>query len=294
MENPRAEKVAVVDEVRERLNGATGSVITEYRGLTVAQLADLRQRLAAAGSDYKVYKNTLVKLAISSGPHESLGDYLSGPTAIAFVHGDVSAVAKALRDFARTHPALVIKGGLLDGASLSTMDLTSLADLPSRDVLLARLAGAIAAPLQTLAGLLQALPRNLAYGLSALIDEQGGVAEAPAAAEVAEAPVTEDAVTEDAATEDAATEDAPAEAVPEAAPAEALVAEAEAPTEAVPEAAPAEALVAEAEAPTEAVEAEAEAPNEVAEADTEPAVADESTSEVDEAAGDEAAGDGES
>jgi large subunit ribosomal protein L10 len=218
MENPRAEKVAVVDEVRERLNGATGSVITEYRGLTVAQLADLRQRLAAAGSDYKVYKNTLVKLAISSGPHESLGDYLSGPTAIAFVHGDVSAVAKALRDFARTHPALVIKGGLLDGASLSTTDLTSLADLPARDVLLARLAGAIAAPLQTFAGLLQALPRNLAYGLSALIDQQGGVAEAPAVAEVAEDAVTEDAVTEE---------------VTDAAPAEALVAEAEAPTEVV-------------------------------------------------------------
>src|ERR1700689_959386 len=110
MENPRAEKVGGVNEVRESMNGAAGSVVPECRGLTVAQLADLRERLAAAGGDYKIYKNTLVKLAISSGPHESLGDYLSGPTAIAFVHGDVSAVAKALRDFARTHPALVIKG----------------------------------------------------------------------------------------------------------------------------------------------------------------------------------------
>jgi len=216
MENPRAEKVAVVNEVRARLNDASGSVITEYRGLTVAQLADLRQRLAAAGGDYKVYKNTLVKLAISSGPHEALGDYLTGPTAIAFVHGDVSAVAKALRDFARTNPALVIKGGLLDGSSLSTTDLTSLADLPSRDVLLARLAGAIAAPLQTFAGLLQALPRNLAYGLSALIDQQGGVAEVPAPAE-------------DTTTADAATEAPAGEAVSEAAPEEAPAAEAEEP-----------------------------------------------------------------
>jgi large subunit ribosomal protein L10 len=178
MENPRADKVAVVNEVRHRLDGATGSVITEYRGLTVGQLAELRQRLTAAGGDYKVYKNTLVKLAISSSPHELLSEYMTGPTAIAFVHGDVSAVAKALRDFARNNPALVIKGGLLDGASLSASELTSLADLPSRDVLLARLAGAIAAPLQTFAGLLQALPRNLAYGLSALLEQQGGVPEA--------------------------------------------------------------------------------------------------------------------
>src|SRR5580658_6518236 len=210
MDNPRAEKVAVVNEVRQRLDGATGSVITEYRGLTVAQLADLRQRLTAAGGDYKVYKNTLVKLAISSSSHEPLSEYLTGPTAIAFVHGDVSAVAKALRDFARNNPALVIKGGLLDGGSLSAAELTSLADLPSRDVLLARLAGAIAAPLQTFAGLLQALPRNLAYGISALIDQQGGAPEAPAASEE----VTDGAASEQVAADATAVEveaEAPAE-----------------------------------------------------------------------------------
>jgi len=238
MENPRAEKVAVVNEVRQRLDGATGSVVTEYRGLTVAQLAELRQRITAAGGDYKVYKNTLVKLAISSSPHELLSEYMTGPTAIAFVHGDVSAVAKALRDFARNNPALVIKGGLLDGASLSSSDLSSLADLPSREVLLARLAGAFAAPLQTFAGLLQALPRNLAYGLSALLDQQGGapeaapaVAEAPAAVaepsdeSVAEAAEAEPeasageltaeapATAEEAIAEDASAEDAPGEEV---------------------------------------------------------------------------------
>jgi len=214
MENPRAEKVAVVEEVRQRLDGATGSVITEYRGLTVAQLADLRQRLTAAGGEYKVYKNTLVKLAVSSGPHELLADYLTGPTAIAFVHGDVSAVAKALRDFARNNPALVIKGGLLDGATLSPAELTSLADLPSRDVLLARLAGAIAAPLQTFAGLLQALPRNLAYGLSALIEELGGVAETAPVVEVAEAP-PEDAGAEEAETAPSEASETQAEALPQ-------------------------------------------------------------------------------
>ena len=194
MDNPRAEKVAVVDEVRERLGDASASVVTEYRGLTVAELAELRHNLAAAGGDYKVYKNTLVRLAIAGSQHEPLGSLLTGPTAIAFVQGDVSAVAKALRDFSRTYPSLVIKGGLLDGGALSPAQLTALADLPSRDVLLARLAGAIAAPLTQMAGLLQALPRNLAYGLSALIDQMGGtpapepeVAAAPEAAETPEA-----------------------------------------------------------------------------------------------------------
>jgi large subunit ribosomal protein L10 len=254
MENPRPEKVAVVDEVRRRLDGATGSVITEYRGLTVAQLADLRQRLAAAGGDYKVYKNTLVRLAVSSGPHEVLSNHLAGPTAIAFVHGDVSAVAKALRDFARSNPALVIKGGLYEGAALSAAELTTLADLPSRDVLLARMAGAIAAPLQTLAGLLQALPRNLAYGLSALIDQQGGVAEPPTVEEVAEAPV-----------ESAAAPSEAPEVAPEA-PTETPVESAAAPAEA-PEVAP----EAPSETPVESAAAPAEAPEGVSEAQTEAA-----------------------
>jgi len=207
MENPRAEKVAVVEEVRQRLDGATGSVVTEYRGLTVAQLAELRRRLAAAGGDYKVYKNTLVRLAISSGPHEPLADYLSGPTAITFVQGDVSAVAKALREFARNNPALIIKGGLVEGATLSASDLTILADLPSRDVLLARLAGAFAAPMQTFAGLLQALPRNLAYGILALVEQLGGVPEVPAPVAAAVAPAAGDAAPEGEAAPEA---DAPA------------------------------------------------------------------------------------
>ena len=182
MDNPRAEKVAVVDEVRERLAAADGAVLTEYRGLTVAELARLRQALAAAGGDYKVYKNTLVRLAVAGGPQEGLSDLLTGPTAIAFVRGDVSAVAKALRDFARANPSLVVKGGMGGTGTLSAQDVTALADLPSRDVLLAQLAGALAAPLRQLAGLFEALPRNLAYGLSALVEQRGGTPadEAPA------------------------------------------------------------------------------------------------------------------
>jgi large subunit ribosomal protein L10 len=177
MENPRPEKVAVVEEVRERLASANASVVTEYRGLTVTQLAELRKNLAAVG-DYKIYKNTLVRLAIAGSEYEELTELLSGPTAIAFVNGEISAAAKALRDFARTYPALIVKGGLVGGSALSNQDLTRLADLPPRDVLLARFAGGLAAPLQQLAGLLQALPRNLAYGLSALVDQRRA-AEAP-------------------------------------------------------------------------------------------------------------------
>src|SRR5206468_5325369 len=97
-----------------------------------------------------------------------------GPTAIAFVDADAASVAKALRDFSRTNPALVVKGGLLGTTVLSARDTSALAELPSREVLLAQIAGAMAAPLQQFAGLLQALPRNLAYGIKALIDQKGG------------------------------------------------------------------------------------------------------------------------
>src|SRR6202453_975130 len=189
-------KIAVVDEVRTRIGDASASIVSEYRGLSVAELAELRTALAAVGGDYRIFKNTLVRRAIDGGEYQPLSEYLSGPSALTFVQGDVSAVAKALKDFARANPLLVIKGGLADGPLLSSSDLAALADLPPRDVLLARIAGALAAPMQQLAGLLQALPRNLAYGLSALIEqrEAGGEklpeAEAPAEAEAEAAPET--------------------------------------------------------------------------------------------------------
>ena len=201
MDNPRPEKTAIVTEVRERLDAADAAILTEYRGLTVAELAALRTALRSVGCDYKIYKNTLVRRAVAGNEHEELAALLSGPTAITFVTGEVSAAAKALRDFARTYPSLVVKGGLHPEGFLSTQDLQALADLPSRDVLLARVAGAIAAPLQQMAGLIEALPRNMAYGLSALLDKQGGApAEAaePATAE-AEAPESATAPVDDAA-----------------------------------------------------------------------------------------------
>ena len=224
MDNPRAEKVAVVDEVRQRLEESAASVVTEYRGLTVADLAELRRNLRAAGGDYKVFKNTLVRLAIAGGPHQPLEDLLTGPTAITFVQGDVSAVAKALREFSRANPHLIVKGGLIARDVLSSGELRELADLPSRDVLLARFAGALQAPLAQLAGLLQALPRDFAYGLSALLDEKGGAPEAPTAE--ADAPAEVAAPEAEAAPEVEA--DGPAEAAAPDASASEVAPEAEA------------------------------------------------------------------
>ena len=220
-------KIAVVDEVRSRIGEASASIVSEYRGLSVAELAELRTALAAVGGDYRIFKNTLVRRAIDGGEYQPLSEYLSGPSALTFVQGDVSAVAKALKDFARANPLLVIKGGLADGSLLSSSDLAALADLPSRDVLLARIAGALAAPMQQLAGLLQALPRNLAYGLSALIEQrEAGGEKLPEP----EAPAAEDTAAE-APPEEATAAEAPA-AEAEASP----VAEVEASAPAVAEA----------------------------------------------------------
>jgi len=188
IENPRPEKVAVVDEVRDRLSSASAALLTEYRGLRVDELAQLRQAVRAAGGDYKIFKNTLVRLAVADLGMSALDDLLTGPTALAFVEGDAVAVAKAIRDFARTSPNLVIKGGVLGTKVLSAQDASALADMASRDELLARLAGGLAAPLVQLAGLLAAVPRNFAYGLAALVDKQGGVPEAAAEEASAESP----------------------------------------------------------------------------------------------------------
>ena len=226
MDNPRADKVAVVNEVRGRLEASGGALLTEYRGLSVAELAELRRDLARAGGEYKIYKNTLVRLAVADSPQASIQDLLTGPTAIAFVDGDVSAVAKALRDFARSNPSLVVKGGIVGDGLLSASEITVLADLPSRDVLLAQVAGAFAAPVQQLAGLIQALPRNLAYGLSALMAKReeeapaGSTEAAAAEAVAAEAPAAETPAAETPAAETPAAE-TPAAAVPETPAAEA-------------------------------------------------------------------------
>ena len=188
MENPRPEKVAVVDEVRAKFEAADAAVLTEYRGLNVAATAQLRSALRDAGGEYKIYKNTLVRFAARDLGLE-IENLLTGPTAIAFVQGDPVLVAKALKEFAKTNPALVIKGGLLGSQPLTESDVKALADVEPREVLLAKFAGLLAAPMQQFAGALQALPRDFAYGLKALI-EMGG---APGAPTDAPAPVVEEA-----------------------------------------------------------------------------------------------------
>jgi len=206
-----AHKVEVVAEVKTRIEAASASIVSEYRGLSVAEMAELRNALAAAGGDYKIFKNTLVRRAIDGGEYQPLSEYLNGPSALTFVQGDISAVAKALRDFSRTNPHLVIKGGLADGSLLTPSDLAALAELPPREVLLARLAGALAAPMQQMAGLLQALPRNLAYGFSALIEQREAAGETLPAAETTEAPAAEAA----SGAEEAPAGEQPAEAAAE-------------------------------------------------------------------------------
>ncbi|MHB8380013.1 MAG: 50S ribosomal protein L10 [Acidimicrobiales bacterium] len=216
MNKVRTAKVATVDELKAKVDATSTAVVTEYRGMTVAEISNLRRQLRSLDADYKVFKNTLVRRAIVGTTVEPLEAFLEGPTAIAFVNGDVSAVAKALRDFAKATPTLVIKGGVLDGKALTKGDLTALADLPTRDVLLARFAGLLASPLSTMAGLLKAIPQNLAYGLSALIDSKGGavvtpevvepevVAETPAGVEEAAHAASDDAATVVAAVADEA------------------------------------------------------------------------------------------
>ena len=226
MNKVRTAKVATVDELKAKVDGTSTAVVTEYRGMTVAQISTLRRQLRTLDADYKVFKNTLVRRAIEGTAVAPLEEFLVGPTAIAFVNGDISAVAKALRDFAKATPTLVVKGGVLDGKALNVSDLTALADLPSRDVLLARFAGLLASPLSTMAGLLKAIPQTFAYGLSALIDSKGGApapavvedevaAETPAGVEEAGSPASDDDATEvvDVADE---TPEAPSEPEPEA------------------------------------------------------------------------------
>jgi len=207
MGDPRPDKVAVVDEVREKFDSTDGALLTEYSGHDVPELASLRKELRAAGGEYKIYKNTLVRIAARERDLD-LDELLTGPTAIAFVGekedgspGDAAAVAKALKEFDKGNDKLVLKGGVLDGAALTADDIKALAELPSREVLLSQIAGLLQAPLAEFVGLLDAVPREFSYALQALIDE-GGAGEAGAATETAEA--ADDAAEENETEEPAA------------------------------------------------------------------------------------------
>jgi large subunit ribosomal protein L10 len=182
----RAEKVAAVAELAQAFQTSSGAVLTEYRGLSVAQLADLRRSLGD-NAKFSVVKNTLTKLAAEeAGVTTELTALLSGPSAIAFVQGDVVEAAKGLRDFAKVNPLLVIKGGVLDGKALTPAEIARLADLESREVLLAKLAGAMKASMAGAAATFAALPQQMAALAAALEAKKAAEApEAPAAPEPA-------------------------------------------------------------------------------------------------------------
>ena len=179
----RAVKEATVAELTERFQNSSGAVLTEYRGLTVAQVRELREALGE-NATFSVVKNTLTKIAASeAGVTDEFSDMLVGPSAIAFVGGDVVQAAKGLREFARTNPLLVIKGGVLDGRALSPDEISKLADLESREVLLAKLAGAMKATMAGAAATFAALPSQMARLMAALEDKRTAQGESTAQGE---------------------------------------------------------------------------------------------------------------
>ena len=153
----RPDKAAAVAELVESFQDSAGAVLTEYRGLTVKQLQDLRRALGE-NAQYAVVKNTLTKIAAGEAGVEGFDDLLTGPTAIAFINGDVVEAAKGLRDFAKANPALVIKGGYLEGRAIEATEIAKLADLESREMLLAKLAGAMLGSLSQAAAFVRSAP----------------------------------------------------------------------------------------------------------------------------------------
>ena len=186
----KADKATAVAEIAERFKESSATVVTEYRGLTVSNLADLRRSLGGSAT-YSVAKNTLVRRAASEAGLEGLDELFVGPTAIAFVKGEPVDAAKALKTFARDNKALVIKGGYMDGRPLSVAEIERIAELESREVLLAKLAGAMKGNLSKAAGLFNAPASQVARLVAALQEKRQGAAggeelstaDAPAAAE---------------------------------------------------------------------------------------------------------------
>jgi large subunit ribosomal protein L10 len=203
---PNAEKVATVAELTERFQTSSGAVLANYRGLTVAQLAELRRSLGEQ-TTFAVVKNTLTKIAAAeAGVADQLGGLLTGPSAIAFVKGDVVEAAKGLRDFAKANPALEIKGGVIDGKSMTPAEIARLADLESRDVLLAKLAGAMKASMANAAAVMAALPAQMARLAAALEAKRQAEGGPPGTATDTEDPAQNAAAVADAGAQ-AATED---------------------------------------------------------------------------------------
>jgi large subunit ribosomal protein L10 len=200
-----AEKTALIEELAGKFQNSSGAVLTEYRGLTVAQLRELRGALRG-NATFSVTKNTLAKVAATqAGVGDQVAPMLSGPSAIAFVDGDVAQAAKGLLDFAKANPLLIIKGGVLDGKALTAAEVGKLADLEPRDVLLAKLAGAMKASMANAAATFNALPTQMALladALRAKLEAAEAAGGAPAA--------------QDAPSEAAPKEASPSEAAPDA------------------------------------------------------------------------------
>ena len=266
---PKPEKVEAVKQIAKRLKDADGALLTEYRGLKVEEMKELRRALNDIGTDFKVVKNSLTRLAVKDAKLEDLLPFLEGSTAIAFIKGDPVEAAKGLDEMAKKYPSLIVKGGIVEGKILDASQASSLAKVKPREVLLAQLAGMMQQPMQQLANLLSAPLRNLGYALGAYRDKveqesPPAVAEQPAAEEPAteqpaaaeEQPAAEEQAsaetqqeTAEAQAEDESPEETPGQVVEEAPP----VAEGE-PAEAQPETP--------AEAPTETgAEAKSETPD---------------------------------
>ena len=222
---PNASNIAEVEAIKGRLDGSVAALLTDYRGLKVAELGELRASLRGSSTEYRVLKNTLTSIAVREAGYEDLVGLLQGPTAVAFVHGDPVQAAKDLAEFARTHPALIVKGGVMDGKVLGADEVRRLATLESREVLLARLAGLLQASAQQTVNLLAAPLRQVATMTAALRDQRaeaepkgGGPAarhsdqkeEQAPAAETAEAPAAEAPAAEATETPAAETAEAPA------------------------------------------------------------------------------------
>jgi large subunit ribosomal protein L10 len=168
----RPEKVAAVKGIGERFANAEGALLTEYRGLSVGDMANLRKALRDAGAEYKVFKNTLTRIAVKEKGLEELVDLLEGPVAIAFCHGDAAAAAKALDDAAKQFPSLTIKGGVLSGKVIDAQQATTLARLEPREVQLTKIATMMNSPAQQLANVIGALLRDLGSMLGQVVEQK--------------------------------------------------------------------------------------------------------------------------
>lgn len=270
----RADKEASVAEITERFNDSDAALLTEFRGLRVSEIAEVRTALRDSDTDYKVLKNTLTRLAVRAVGLEELVEMLTGPTAIAFIRGDAAAAAKALDDASKKYPVLTIKGGVLNGKVIDAEQAKQLAKLEPREVLLAKIAMMMNQPAQQTVNVFSALLRDLGSMLAQVVTQKESEAPAPAEEAPAEAaPAAEASAPEptaEASADDGATEEAPAAEV-SAEPVEAEDAEqaadaaaeepspaadaTEAAAEATPEETPAEEAATEAEPPAETAEA---------------------------------------